>query len=161
MEDITIEFFATFLIWILYAGLLVLWFIDGKIRKEQVIHALVAGGIAWGIAQIIKLLFPTVRPFVLNGREVEVLITPTDAAFPSAHTALAFSLAVTIFMHDRKIGWWYLVAALLIGAARVFANVHYPIDIFGGAFIGTLVAVIIEKSHMFRLLDSGKKKHKL
>lgn len=161
MGDITIEFFATFLIWILYAGLLVLWFIDGKIRKEQVIHALVAGTIAWGIAQLIKLLFPTVRPFVLNGRDVEVLIAPTDAAFPSAHTALAFSLAVTIFMHDRKVGWWYLVAALAVGVARVFANVHYPVDIIGGAFIGTLVAVIIEKSHMFKLLDSRKKKHKL
>jgi len=152
MEGILIEFFATFLIWVLYAGLVVLWFIDGKIRKEQVVHALVAGALAWLIAFAIKRLFPTLRPFILNGGEVDVLMVPTDSAFPSAHTALAFSLAVTIFMHDRKVGFWYLAAALMIGTTRVLANVHYPIDILGGAFIGTIIAVVIEKTHMFQLL---------
>jgi undecaprenyl-diphosphatase len=152
MQDFTIEFFATFLIWILYAGLVVLWFIDGKIRKEQVIHALAAGALAWIIAFLIKHFFPTLRPFMVNGRATDVLIPPMDAAFPSAHTALAFSLAVTIFMHDRKVGFWYLIGALLVGTARVLANVHYPIDIMGGAFIGTLIAVVVEKTHMFQLL---------
>ena len=151
IEDISIEFFATFLIWFLYAGLIILWFIDGRIKKEQVIHALLAGLIAWTLAFLIKRFFPTVRPFVRNGGEVDVLFRPTDGAFPSEHTTLAFSIAITIFLHDRKIGWWYLGAALIIGIARVLANVHYPIDIIGGAFIGTLVAVIIEKLHLFRL----------
>jgi len=158
MDGIIIEFFATFLIWILYAGLIVLWFIDGRIRKEQVIHALTAGLIAWLITLIIKHFFPTLRPFMLNGGEVDVLVAPTDGAFPSAHTTLAFSLAVTIFLHDKKVGFWYLLGALLIGTARVFANVHYPIDIVGGAFIGTFTAVLIEKTHMFKFL--GRIKHK-
>lgn len=152
MDDIAIEFFATFLIWILYAGLLVLWLIDGKIRKEQVLHALVAGAIAWTIAFLLKKFFPTVRPYVLNGRETDVLVPPTDGAFPSSHTALAFSLAVTVFLHDKKVGVWYLLAALAIGTARVLANVHYPVDILGGALIGTLVAVVIEETHMFKLI---------
>jgi undecaprenyl-diphosphatase len=152
LEDITVEFFATFFIWLLYAGLIVLWFIDGRIKKEQVIHALLASLIAWTIALLIKHFFPTIRPFIRNGGEIDVLIRPTDAAFPSAHTALAFSLAVTIFMHDRKVGWFYLVGALIVGVARVLANVHYPIDIIGGAFIGTLVAVVVEKFHVFKLL---------
>lgn len=158
MDDVIIEFFATFLIWILYIGLVVLWFIDGKIKKEQVIHAITAGVIAWLITIAIKHLFPSMRPFMINGRDVDVLFRPTDSAFPSAHTALAFSLAVTIFMHDGKIGWLYLIAALLIGVARVFANVHYPIDILGGALIGTIIALVIGKTHMFKLLTKGKKK---
>ncbi len=95
---------------------------------------------------------------MLNGGEVDVLIAPTDGAFPSAHTTLAFSLAVTIFLHDKKVGFWYLLGALLIGTARVLANVHFPIDIVGGAFIGTFTAVLIEKTHMFRFLE--KRKHK-
>ncbi len=157
MDDIIVEIFATFLIWVLYAGLIILWFIDGKIRKEQVLHALFAGAIAWTIVFAIKRLFPTIRPYMTNGKEIEVLVPPTDGAFPSSHTALAFSLAVTVFMHDRKIGYWYLIGALIIGAARVLANVHYPIDILGGAFVGTLVAVIVEKTHMFQLLPRKKK----
>jgi undecaprenyl-diphosphatase len=152
LEDITVEFFATFFIWFLYVGLIILWFIDGRIKKEQVAHALLASLAAWLIVLLIKYFFPTVRPFIRNGGEVDVLFRPTDAAFPSAHTALAFSLAVTVFMHDRRVGWFYLIGALTIGVARVLANVHYPIDILGGAFIGTLVAVVAEKVHVFKLL---------
>lgn len=157
MDDLIIEFFATFLIWILYAGLVVLWFIDGKIKKEEVVHALMAGIIAWLITIVIKRAFPSLRPFVVNGREVDVLFRPNDSAFPSAHTALAFSLAVTVFLHDKKVGWLFLIGAFLIGVARVFANVHYPIDILGGALIGTLISVIVEKVHLFKLLSRKKK----
>ena len=152
MDDIVIEFFATFLIWFLFAGLIILWFIDGKIKKEQVVHALVACLIAWIIAFLIKRFFPTLRPFVLNGKEVEVMLKPLDGAFPSEHTTLAFALAATIFMHDRKIGWIYLIAAAAVGISRVLANVHYPIDILGGAFLGTIVAVVIEKVHFRKIL---------
>jgi len=158
MSAIIIEFFATFLIWLLYAGLIVLWFADGKIKKEQVLHALLSSAIAWSLVMLIKHFFPSLRPFATDGRGVDVLIKPTDSAFPSAHTALAFGLAVTLFLHDRKVGWIYLIGALTIGVARVLANVHYPIDILGGAFIGTLVAVLVEKPHLFRLFSKKRKK---
>lgn len=156
MQDVAIEIMATFLIWILYTGLVVLWFIDGKIKKEQVIHAIVAGLLAWVITYIVKYIFQTDRPFEINGREADVLITPKDPAFPSSHTALAFSLAVTIYMHDRKVGRWYIIGALTVGIARILANVHYPLDIVGGAFIGTMIAVVLEKTHMFNLLSKKK-----
>lgn len=149
MDDIVLEFFATYLIWLLYAGMIILWFIDGKIKKEQVIHALFAGLIAYTISLLIKHFFPTVRPYLLNGHEVDVFIKPTDSSFPSGHTVLAFSLAVTIFMHDRKVGLLYLIGALSVGVARVLANVHYPVDILAGAFLGTFVSVLVEKNHMF------------
>lgn len=157
MDDLVIGFLATFLIWFLYLGLIILWFIDGRIRKEQVLHALLASLFALSIALLIKHFFPTLRPFVLNGRETDVLVKPTDGAFPSEHTALAFSIAVTIFMHDKRVGWFYLFAALVIGVARVLANVHYPVDIIGGAFIGTLIAVLVEKTHVFKLLGKIKR----
>lgn len=159
MQDFMIEFFATFFIWFLFFGLLILWLIDGKIKKEQVIHALFACLISFVIAFLIKHFFPTVRPFITNGKGIDVLIRPTDGAFPSEHTTLAFALAVTVFMHDRKIGWIFLFSALLIGIARVLANVHYPIDIVGGAFLGTIVAVVMERVH-FPQLFTGKIKLK-
>lgn len=152
LEDITVEFFATFFIYFLFAGLIALWFVDGKIKKEQVVHALLACMFTAIIVFLIKYFFPTLRPYMVNGSEVDVLIKPLDGAFPSGHTAQAFALAVTIFMHDRKIGWFYLVGAFVIGVARVLANVHYPVDILGGAFVGTLLAVVVEKVHFFELL---------
>ena len=153
-------FFASFYIWILYAGLIVLWFVDGKIKKEQVAHALLAGLIALGISLIIKHFFPTIRPFVTDGRATDVLLRPHDGSFPSEHAALVFALATTIFLHDRKVGWFYLISAIVVGTARVLANVHYPVDILGGAMIGTIIAVIIEKKHLFELFRYSNIKRK-
>lgn len=147
MEDLIITYFASFFIYFLFLGLIVLWFIDGKIKKEQVIHAIFACLFAWTIAFLIKYFFPTIRPFVVNGGEIDVILRPSDGAFPSEHTTLAFALAATIFMHDRRVGWLFLIGALVVGVARVLANVHYPVDILGGAFLGTIVAVVIEKLH--------------
>ncbi len=146
-------FLASVLIWILFAGLIVLWFIDGKIKKEQVIHALLASTSAWLIAFFIKVFFPTIRPFLTDGQPVLTLTVPHDAAFPSQHTALAFAVAVTIFMHDRKVGSLFLIGAFAVGISRVMANVHYPIDIMGGALIGTITAVIFERVHLRKLLS--------
>jgi undecaprenyl-diphosphatase len=156
MTDLVNVFTASFMIWILFAGLGVLWVIDGRIKKEQVIHALLACLIAWLIAVFIKNFFPTVRPFMVNGNEIKVIIPPTDGAFPSAHTVVAFAVAVTVFMHNKRVGWIFLVWAFVIGTARVIANVHYPIDIVGGAFLGTIVAVLVEKVHLFKLLTKRR-----
>ncbi len=153
MNNLIIEFFASFFIYFLFLGLAVLWVIDGKIKKEQVMHALFACLFAFLAAALIKHFFPTLRPFVTNGREIDVLIRPTDGAFPSEHTVIAFALAVTVFMHDRKVGWVFLIGALTVGVARVMANVHYPIDIVGGAFLGTIVAVIVERLHFLELIN--------
>lgn len=151
MSDLTVTFFATFYIWFLFFSLVVLWFIDGKIKKEQVVHALFAIFISWGITFLIKSFFPTLRPFMINGDDIGVVIPPTNGAYPSEHTTTAFALAITIFLHDRKVGWFYLISALLIGLFRIIANVHYPIDIVGGALLGTLTAIVVEKVHLFKI----------
>ncbi len=158
MNPLFVEFIASFLIYLMFAGLFVLWFIDGKIKKEQVLHALFASFTAWLITAIIKLIFPTERPFRVDGLPPLTLTIPSDASFPSGHSAEAFALAVTIWLHDKKVGWLFLVSAFTVGIGRVLANVHYPIDILGGALIGTLVAVIVEKVHLFNFLASKKGK---
>lgn len=152
MGNLTVTFLASFLIWFLYAGLLLLWVIDGKIKKEAIIHALLASLTAWLLAEFIKSLIPTARPFLLNDDPIKTLTFPSDGAFPSAHAGAAFALAVTIWLHDRKVGWIYLILALVIGIARVVANVHYPQDILGGIVLGILIAFMIEKIHPFSLL---------
>ncbi len=153
MNNLVIEFLASFLIYFLFFGLAILWMVDGKIKKEQVLHALFAAFVAWAITAIIKLIFPTLRPFKIDGLPPLTFTIPNDASFPSGHSAEAFAIAVTVWLHDKKVGWVFLITALVVGIARVWANVHYPIDILAGALIGTLVAVIIEKIHFRKLLS--------
>ena len=114
---------------------------------------MVVRGRAMQPSYIIKSIFPTPRPFMVNGDLASVIIPPMDGAFPSGHSATAFALAVTIFLHDRKIGTLFLICAILIGIGRVYANVHYPVDILGGALIGTLVAIIIENVHFKKFVS--------
>jgi len=148
-----ITFLASILIWLMFFGLIVLWVVDGKIKKETVIHAVFSCFIAWSISELIKYVFPTLRPFQFDGTLPLTITIPTDGAFPSGHTALSFALAVTILKHDRKVGILYLIMAGLVGIARIVAHVHYPIDIIGGALIGIVVSRLTSGKHFDRLLS--------
>ena len=148
-----VTFLASVLIWFMFFGLIVLWVIDGKIKKETVIHAIFSCFIAYGITEIIKAVFPTLRPFQLGGLFPETLTVPSDGSFPSSHTAVGLSLAVTIIKHDKKVGLLYIIMAGLVGLARIFARVHYPLDIIVGALIGTLVSGLTSSKRFVRLLN--------
>ena len=147
-----ITFLASVLIWLMFFGLIVLWVIDGKIKKETVAHAIFSCLIAYAITELIKTFFPILRPFQFNGSHPLTLTIPSDGTFPSSHSAVAFALAVTILKHDKKVGILYLLMAGLVGVARIVAHVHYPIDIMVGAFIGTIISGLTSSKHFARLL---------
>lgn len=148
-----VTFFASILIWLMFFGLIVLWVIDGKIKRETVVHAVFSCALAYVITDLIKNYVPTIRPFIADGLTPASLVVPTDSAFPSTHTAVGFALAVTILKHDKKVGVLYLIMAGLVGIARILANVHYPIDIMAGALIGTIISRLTSGKHFARLLN--------
>jgi len=150
-----ITFLASFLIWILFAGLIYLWVIDGRVKREVALHAFLSALIAWGAAELIKSLFPIPRPFVTDHFPPLTLTIPIDGSFPSGHTAASFALATSVWLHNKKLGLYFIIIALTIGVSRVLANVHWPLDIIGGTVIGIIVSWVVEKLHVFTLV----KKH--
>lgn len=148
-----ITFLASVLIWLMFFGLIVLWVVDGKIKKKIVIHAVSSALIAWIVTEVIKNFVPTIRPFHLNGFDPLTLTVPYDGSFPSTHTAAAFAMAVSIFSHDKKVGLLYLIMAGLVGVARIVANVHYPTDIIAGAIVGLIAFKLTTGKHFGRLLN--------
>ncbi len=138
----------------MFAGLLFLWLVDGRIKREQVLHAFAAVILVWVITQMLKSLLPTIRPFALDGGFPLTLTMPEDGAFPSSHTAIAFSLAITLLLHNKKLGIVYLISAFLVGLGRILANVHYLLDIVVGGFLGIMVAVMVDRLHLFKLLKT-------
>lgn len=140
----------------MFFGLAVLWVVDGKIKKETVLHAIFAAFVAWMITEVIKLIFPSLRPFEADGLEISTLTIPTGGSFPSTHTAAGFALAATVYTHDKKVGALYFVMAALVGVARILANVHYPADIAVGAIVGLVSYVLTQRSHFFNFLKSRK-----
>lgn len=77
------------------------------------------------------------RPFVsLYG--VDLLATAPYGwqSFPSGHAAAAFAIAFSVWYEDRHAGIVLLVMAVGVAFGRVFAGVHYPLDVIAGAAAG-------------------------
>ena len=56
-----------------------------------------------------------------------------------------FAVACSVWLGDRRVGSSMLVLAGIVGFGRVYVGMHYPSDIIGGAFIGTLIAILINR----------------
>lgn len=96
------------------------------------------------IVALAKKIFFFPRPFAQEG--VKLLISHiADSAFPSKHTAVAFVLALGVFLEKKRLGIWLLVLALLIGLSRIVVGAHYPADILAGMLIGICVSFLTHK----------------
>src|SRR3989337_230213 len=124
-SSLVIALLASASIYFMFLGLFVLWIIDGRIKKEQVLHALLAVILVWIITEIIKSLIPIPRPFRTNGLPPLTLTIPSDNSFPSFHAAAAFSLATSIWLHDKKMGIGFIVFACFVAWGRILGNVHF------------------------------------
>lgn len=99
---------------------------------------------AWLVSIVLKIILKVPRPFV-EFTNVLPLLKPTDYSFPSGHSAFFMATAVAIFLCHKKVGYFFILSALLIGIARIIAGVHYPIDILGGYLFGSVISYLLLK----------------
>ena len=81
------------------------------------------------------------RPFVRLG-VAPLFAHSVDNGFPSDHSAVAAFLAGIVWFIDSPTAAVAIAAAVAIGVARVYALVHWPIDVLAGWCIGGLPAVV-------------------
>lgn len=130
-------------------ALIAMWFMEHdrelRIRHQiGVFVALTAMALSSLGVFIVNLFYFRPRPFV--DLEVELLFyRPTDSSFPSNAVAAVFGIAFGIWGVHRKLGWTAIIAASLYGLARVYAGVHYPLDILGGVLIAAPVTYLTFK----------------
>lgn len=154
--DMTLDGIARFghLAFVFYG--LWLWF-GGKKEERQARRAAALtafAGVAlcsllsWGIGR----LWQRPRPFAEDGRIWNFTGHKANASFPSNHTMN--SAVVAAVMLRAKMPGAKALAALsaLLGFSRVFAGIHYPSDIFGGAAIGLLMEAAVLASAPVRTL---------
>jgi undecaprenyl-diphosphatase len=137
-------FFASWLLWVGVALVAIFWFVERRVRFVSAVVAAVSAVLAWVVNQWIGELYFRPRPFV-DLAAVHKLISKSvdEKSFPSDHTAIAFALALAVFMVNRKWGIALLILAVLTALGRVLVGVHYPTDVLGGAVVGIIAALAV------------------
>lgn len=65
--------------------------------------------------------------------------------FVSSHATSIFSIAVLLSLYDRRNIYWSFPLALLMSFSRIYLLEHFPLDVIGGAFVGSLLGVLVWK----------------
>jgi membrane-associated phospholipid phosphatase len=115
--------------------------------KELLGVALFIGFVAFGISLIANQIIQDPRPFVVSGL-MPLIRSSSDNGFPSDHALLLGSTAAIVSVASPIIGLFGLLAALIVGIARVYAGVHHLVDVLGSLIIA-LVALGAYKGLMW------------
>lgn len=118
---------------------LYLYFVSGN--RQTAVRSIYSAVTALFVSVILKELFTIPRPFMTNTGLDPIAGLTHFSSFPSAHTAIAFAFATSIYLRNKRIGVISFAISSIIGVGRVIANVHYPLDIVVGIAIGILIGL--------------------
>lgn len=114
-----------------------------RLRYQRAV-ILIALGILFSQALIKDLSYVYFRPRPFALEPVNLLFyRPSVSSFPSIPIAAAFTFAMGAWYANRRIGKILFTLGILYALARVYAGVHYPSDVIGGAAIGAGMAWLL------------------
>ena len=85
------------------------------------------------------------RPFLILDNANRLMNHAFESSFPSGHATFYFALAMGVYFYNKKAGLTYLILAGLVGFARIFVSVHWPLDILAGAVLGIFTAYLVKR----------------
>ncbi|MER3401908.1 MAG: hypothetical protein C4337_01050 [Armatimonadota bacterium] len=130
------------------------WTRRGKVSSYRWKHLFLAGSVtillSGLVVQILKHLFPRMRPSNLP----DALVAPDERlfynSFPSGHTATSFALACWLWGRVRGtpyrwVGYVAWGLAGLIGLSRIYRGVHYPLDVLVSVLVGIVCGFVVNR----------------
>lgn len=113
--------------------------------RKIILRGLVALVLTFFISDVIKVIVARPRPAAISSSWF--LSTPADAySFPSKHASTAFSLATSVILHKKVLGWIAAVFAVMISVSRFYLGAHYWSDIIAGAVLGIIISYATDKA---------------
>ena len=72
--------------------------------------------------------------------------------FISSHASNSFAISffISLVLKNKKVFFWLINWAILIGLSRIYLGVHFPFDIIGGMIWGLLVSLLIYKLYLIK-----------
>jgi undecaprenyl-diphosphatase len=132
---------ATYLIAIAPIKLCLDWFRGGEARKAAfVAFAAILLGLALNQAIGWLTFFP--RPAMIAAGRTYLAFT-ADSSFPSDHATVLFCAAAAYQMRRRHGSATLLaMAGVIVGWARIYLGVHFPLDVLGAACLALPVGLV-------------------
>jgi len=108
-------------------------------------------------------LRPCQDPDLLGQAKLLLGYCPGNRSFTSSHATNHFGAGVFIFFTLRNDFKKYAVLFLLWAAsvcyAQVYIGVHYPLDVLGGAILGSIIGLLIAKLYLSKYIFSQDLRH--
>jgi undecaprenyl-diphosphatase len=113
-------------------------------RRPWVLVAVAAAGLSADLISLaLRQLIGRDRPFVLYPEPRPLVHPPSSGSFPSGHASAAFACATVMAWASPRLAVPVYVLAAVVAWSRVYVGVHYPLDVLGGALLGTLVGMLV------------------
>ncbi len=127
-----IALFAANYLYLVQLLIALVWFLrQSRVRQaESVAFAVVFFPLVVLMAEGIALVYYDPRPFVV-GHFAPLIGHSADNGFPSDHSLLTSAVATLVAYFHLPLGLLLWVLALAVGASRVYAGIHHPIDVLG------------------------------
>lgn len=144
--DFIAIFAAQYLIFlIVFLGIAFFLHRPNQEKREIIIFSIITTLIVFIISKICRTAYFNPRP-IINNQFLALIPHKTENGFPSIHTLISATIAMSVWHFNKKIGMLLLVLATIVGLARVFVGVHHYLDIFTSIIISVAVVLIIEKT---------------
>ncbi|AKB18529.1 MULTISPECIES: undecaprenyl-diphosphatase [unclassified Methanosarcina] len=141
--DTTMIFAAQYLICIFAAYLAYTWLAKNEYRQEA-LFAGYAALLGLGINFIITLFYFHPRPFMIPTGTL-LIAHVAESSFPSDHATIMFSVSLMLLTSRdlRCNGTILFILAFLSGLARVYAGLHFPMDMAGSLLVASFSVGIL------------------
>ena len=118
---------------------IIFWTIDRRLGT-RLLFAVIVGGL---LNTILKNAFQLPRPGTVSD-EVFVLVEAMGYGLPSGHVMVALVAwgYVALYARQRWVTAVVIVYVLIMGWARMYAGVHFPLDVLAGALFGLLTLAL-------------------
>lgn len=122
-------------------------------QKKPALSLLIGLAINVVLILILKSFIARPRPEI----GARIITQSQESSFPSGHAANAFMAAGILGKYFSKFIFAFYILAILVGISRIYAGVHYPLDVLAGLVIGVIVNLAVQKLPVEKWIEKIEK----